>query len=159
MNVHRCSSLTLEQSAECRKRAILPRCHSHLQDIISDDDTRVKLQRHAQHWRGVAEPSYSDPHILPPTYSLHIMVHTAAPITSHRLFNNTLIFLLIRSPQCQCVCLSGHADTLRVSFWTPIGRGLGFQTGWQSRPFARSGCRPNAVLRPLLCDDSKSQIA
>ena len=70
------------------------------QDIISDDDTRVKLRRQAQHWRGVtavadssplvkelspAEPSsYSNPDILPPAYSLH----TAAPITSNRLITD-----------------------------------------------------------------------
>jgi hypothetical protein len=100
--------------------------------------------------------SYSNPHILPLAYSLHTQHPISANclILSNRLqiFNNTFILLLIQPPPR--VCSSGHAETLRPPFWTPIGRGLGFQAGWYHGCFARSGCRPNAILRPLLCDDS-----
>ena len=53
-----------------------PQSYVHIsQDTISDDDTRVKLRRQAQHWRGVRAIVYTPPLVkeLPPAEPLLII--------------------------------------------------------------------------------------
>ena len=142
------------------------------QDIISDDDTRVKLRRQAQHWRGVtavadssplvkelppAEPSsYSNPHILPPAYSLH----TAAPISSNRLITDYKSSITpsssYLSDPLNAYAHLGMPKPFVHLFGSPLDLALDSRLAGNHGRFARSGCRPNAILRPLLCDDSDS---
>ena len=142
------------------------------QDIISDDDTRVKLRRQAQHWRGVtavadssplvkelppAEPSsYSNPHILPPAYSLH----TAEPISSNRLITDYKSSITpsssYLSDPLNAYAHLGMPKPFVHLFGPPLDLALDSRLAGNHGRFARSGCRPNAILRPLLCDNSDS---
>ncbi|KAF7419436.1 hypothetical protein PC9H_002026 [Pleurotus ostreatus] len=147
-------------------------------DIINHPETREKLQQHAQRWRGVTAISpgqetlttvrpvhvphspYSNPSVRPPSFALH----TTAPIPNDQLIApypslitpsaaylsdplNAYAHLGIPKP---FVHLIGHPlDVALDSRWR----------GDKSR-FARNGCRPNAVLRPMLCSrspDTKAQ--
>jgi hypothetical protein len=142
------------------------------QDIISDDDTRVKLRRQAQHWRGVTavadssplvkelpsaeNSSYSNPHILPPSYSLH----TAAPISSNRLITDYKSSITpsssYLSDPLNAYAHLGMPKPFVHLFGPPLDVALDSRLAGNHGRFARSGCRPNAILRPLLCDDSDS---
>ncbi|KAF4585096.1 hypothetical protein EYR40_001932 [Pleurotus pulmonarius] len=146
-------------------------------DIINHPETREKLQQHAQRWRGVTAISpvqetlttvrpvhvphspYSNPSVRPPSFALH----TTAPIPNDQLIApypslitpsatylsdplNAYAHLGIPKP---FVHLIGHPlDVALDSRWR----------GDKSR-FARNGCRPNAVLRPMLCSRSSDTRA
>ena len=83
------------------------------------------------------EYTYRRPHLFqPPHYRLQIFI-------------NTLVLLLIRPP---------HAENLRAPFWTHLVA-MDSRLASNHARFARSGCRPNAIFRPLLCDDFEFSIA
>jgi uncharacterized protein len=141
------------------------------QDIISDDDTRVKLRRQAQHWRGVtaivytpplvmelppAELSYSNPHILPPAYILH----TTAPFSSNHLITDYKSSITPSSSYLSdppnAYARLGMPKPFVHLFERQLDLALDPRLAGNHGRFARSGCRPNAILSPLLCDDSDS---
>ncbi|KAJ8503462.1 hypothetical protein ONZ45_g10843 [Pleurotus djamor] len=142
-------------------------------DVISSQETREKLQRHAQNWRGVtalASPQpeslttvkpvavpaspYANPAVRPPSFGLH----TTAPISSESLItpytsNITPSATYLSDP------LNAYAQMgVPKPFVHLIGQPLdvALDSRWQgdTSRFARSGCRPNAVLRPMVCSRS-----
>ena len=145
------------------------------QDIVPSDETRTKLRRHAQHWRGVTAvtptpapiavtelpsasihnpflPSSLNPDVLPPAYG----VHATQPISSDHLITP---FLSRITPSTSYLAdpLNAYAHLgMPKPFVHLMGPPLGValdarQVGNEGR-FVRSGCRPNAVLRPVLCE-------
>jgi hypothetical protein len=147
------------------------------QDIVPNDDTRSKLRRHAQHWRGVTAVtpsptpapiavkelpassthnplliSSSNPDVLPPAYG----VHATQPIASNNLITRYLSRI---TPSASYLAdpLNWYAHLgMPKPFVHLVGPPLGLaldarQVGNEGR-FVRSGCRPNAVLRPVLCE-------
>ncbi|KAF8956782.1 hypothetical protein BDZ97DRAFT_1670954 [Flammula alnicola] len=149
------------------------------QDIIADDETRTKLRRHAQHWRGITAvtdvssstpppitvkelPPHtthnpfltfnSNPQVLPPTYG----VHTTAPIPSDR-FITPYTSSIASSSSYLSNPLNAYAHLGMPKpfvhlFGPPLDLALDSRIVGNQGRFVRSGCRPNAVLRPVLCD-------
>lgn len=154
-------------------------------DIIPLQDTRDRLQRQAQHWRGVTALApvrvYQDPPpttILPipkssfshPTLSLNTnpsvrppsyAVHTTSPIASSDYitpYTSTIIptstyladplnsYAHLGMPK-PFVHLLGH----------PLDVTLDSRIAGDKSRFVRSGCRPNAVLRPVICPKAKQR--
>lgn len=164
------------------------------EDIIPSDETRMKLRRQAQNWRGVTavlpssspNPSassssssapnplppahpitikqipphaaynpllahHTNPDVLPPTYS----VHTTLPIPKHDLITP---FVSSITPSSKYILdpLNAYAHLgMPKPYVHLVGRPLDVAldargVGNEGR-FVRSGCRPNAVLRPVLC--------
>ncbi|KAF8644371.1 hypothetical protein AX16_008504 [Volvariella volvacea WC 439] len=169
-----------------------PWTHSYIpiaQDIIPSSDTRDKLRRQAQHWRGITALSPSSPnpmaavylppnHPAPPTsvqplpsssynhpalslYTNHSVrppsysVHTTTPIQSKQYIAP---FVSTITPTSSYLAdpLNAYAHLgMPKPFVHLMGPPLDVAldarlTGGKSR-FVRSGCRPNAVLRPILC--------
>ena len=145
------------------------------QDIVPSDETRTKLRRQAQHWRGVTAvtptpapiavtelPSATihnpfflsslNPDVLPPAYG----VHATQPISSDHLITPYLSRI---TPSTSYLAdpLNAYAHLgMPKPFVHLMGPPLGValdarQVGNEGR-FVRSGCRPNAVLRPVLCE-------
>ncbi|KAF8147727.1 hypothetical protein B0H34DRAFT_669381 [Crassisporium funariophilum] len=142
-------------------------------DIIADTDTRLRLRRHAHHWRGITAVSNPPPptqikplpphtthnpllsphpaSIMPPTYTLH----TAAPVPSSSYIapyysRVTPSAAYLKDP------LNGYAHLGAPKPYVHLlgpplevcldARGVGGEAR-----FVRSGCRPNAVIRPVVC--------
>ncbi|KDR68990.1 hypothetical protein GALMADRAFT_77771, partial [Galerina marginata CBS 339.88] len=137
------------------------------QDIIPNDETRTKLRRQAQHWRGItavtASPVpptsthnpllsfHTHPGVLPPTYGLH----TTLPIPASRLitpYTSTI------TPSASYLAdpLNAYAHLGMPKPYVhlvgpPLDVALDARGAGGEGRFVRNGCRPNAVLRPVLC--------
>ncbi|KAL0952277.1 hypothetical protein HGRIS_006567 [Hohenbuehelia grisea] len=171
-----------------------PWTHSYVpitHDIIPHQDTRNRLKRQAQQWRGVtalspitsldstpitlprdsflassttaiqplspssfSHPTLSlntNPSVRPPSYALHATSpipseHFIAPYTS--TITPSASYL---SDPLNAYAHIGMPKPFVHLLQPPFDFALDSRiTGNQSR-FARSGCRPNAVLRPVLC--------
>ncbi|CAA7271813.1 unnamed protein product [Cyclocybe aegerita] len=154
------------------------------EDIITNDETRAKLRRQAHHWRGVtavADSSSpppttikelpplsiqnpflalnSNPHVLPPTYGLH----TTAPIPSNNLITPYKSSI---APSAQYLSdpLNAYAHLGMPKPFVhligpPLDVALDSRLAGNHGRFVRSGCRPNAVLRPVLCERDKNKPA
>lgn len=142
-----------------------PWTHSYVPittDIIPQRETRDKLTRQAQHWRGVTAiappvtvtplPSYS---VRPPSYSLH----TTTPIpSSHLITPYTSTITSTSSYLSDPLNAYAHLG-MPKPFVHLLGHPLDVTldariTGDKAR-FVRSGCRPNAVLRPVMCEGAE----
>lgn len=146
-------------------QAYIPITH----DIIPLPQTRDKLRRQAQHWRGItalAPPTHTTPHttihplpapptsILPPSYTLHtthpvpaaalIAPYTSTITPSATYLADPLNAYAHLSMPKPFVHLLGH----------PLDLSLDARLAGGDARWARSGCRPNAVLRPVLCTDA-----
>jgi len=147
----------------------------HIAQDIVPSETRTKLRRHAQHWQGVtaATPtptpiavtelpplsihsplllSSSNPYVLPPPYG----VHATQPISPNH-FITPYLSRITPSTSYLADPLNAYAHLgMPKPFVHLMGPPLGLALdarqvgngGW----FVRSGCRPNAVLRPVLCE-------
>jgi hypothetical protein len=152
-------------------------------DIVPQQDTRLKLQRQAQHWRGVTALApirvYQDPPpttILPlpkssfshPTLSLNTnpsvrppsyAMHTTTPIASSH-FITPYASTIVPTSTYLADPLNAYAHLgMPKPFVHLLGHPLDVTldsriTGDKGR-FVRSGCRPNAVLRPVICPKAK----
>ncbi|KAJ3505400.1 hypothetical protein NLJ89_g7437 [Agrocybe chaxingu] len=150
------------------------------EDIITNDETRAKLRRQAHHWRGVtavADSSSpppttikelpplsiqnpflalnSNPYVLPPTYGLH----TTAPIPSKSLITPYKSSI---APSAQYLSdpLNAYAHLGMPKPFVhligpPLDVALDSRLVGNHGRFVRNGCRPNAVLRPVLCERDK----
>jgi uncharacterized protein len=160
-----------------------PWTHSYIpitQDIIPHKDTRDKLRKQAQHWRGITAltPAYQfpaqqqqqqqqkqkprttihplppaphTPQILPPSYALH----TTTPVPSSDLIT-PYVSTITPSASYLSDPLNAYAHLgMPKPFVHLLGSPLDLAldarvTGGEGR-WVRSGCRPNAVLRPVVC--------
>ncbi|KAF8637223.1 hypothetical protein AX17_002974 [Amanita inopinata Kibby_2008] len=147
-------------------------------DIIPHKDTREKLRRQAQHWRGVTAlddqaprtsvrplPSsslsspalslYTNPSVRPPSYALH----TSSSIPSEHLITSykstiTPSSSYLSDPLNSYAHLGMPRPFVHL-IGPPLDLALDSRIAGNSARFARNGCRPNAVLRPFLCPHSK----
>ncbi|RDB18892.1 SET domain-containing protein 3 [Hypsizygus marmoreus] len=143
-----------------------PWSHSYVhitEDVVPTVSTREKLQRHAQNWRGitaidpfppppvVVHPLPDSACVRPPAYA----VHTTAPIPSEAIitpFTSTI------TPSSEYLAdpLNAYAHLGMPKPFVhlvgpPLDLALDARIAGDSARFVRSGCRPNAVLRPVLC--------
>jgi len=176
-----------------------PWTHSYVhitQDIIPHQETREKLLRQAQHWRGVtalspsspfdttpertpdyplpqttiqplphsslSHPSLSlnaNPSIRPPSYALH----TTTPIPSAHLitpFTSTIVpSSTYLSDPLNAYAHLGMPKPFVHLMGAPLDLTLDSRITGDKGRFVRSGCRPNAVLRPVLCSNAKPDEA
>ncbi|KIL59822.1 hypothetical protein M378DRAFT_168826 [Amanita muscaria Koide BX008] len=143
-------------------------------DIIPHDDTREKLSRQAHHWRGItalddqpsktalqplpsssfSNPALSlctNPSVRPPSY----VVHTSASIPSEHLiapYKSTITpSSSYLSDPLNSYAHLGMPKPFVHLFGHPLDLALDSRITGNSARFVRSGCRPNAVLRPFLC--------
>ena len=147
-----------------------PWTHSYVpitKDIIPHPEIRDKLRNKARQWRGVTaitnplpapttiQPIPSQhPHLIrPPSYALH----TTSPIPSSS-FITPYMSTITPSSTYLSDPLNAYAH---LGMPKPFVHLLGGPydltldarvTGSESR-WVRSGCRPNSVLRPVLCKD------
>ncbi|KAF8888480.1 hypothetical protein CPB84DRAFT_1684214 [Gymnopilus junonius] len=145
------------------------------EDIIPNDETRYKLRKQAQNWRGVTaistpppavavkelppQTTYnpllthnSNPNVLPPTYG----VHTTLPIPTDRLITPftsaiTPSVAYLADPLNAYAHLGLPKPHVHL-LGPPLDVALDARLVGNYGRFVRSGCRPNAVLRPVLCD-------
>lgn len=155
-------------------------------DLVPNSNTRDRLKRLAQHWRGVTAldspttpiqlspdaippapqtsirplpvsayshplSSNSNPSVLPPSYALH----TTQPISSSTLiapYTSTIVpsNVYLSDPLNSYAHLSLPKPFVHL-FGPPLDVALDARTTGRESRFVRSGCRPNAILRPLLC--------
>ncbi|KXN90228.1 SET domain-containing protein 3 [Leucoagaricus sp. SymC.cos] len=184
--IRRSSAISEPQSAKRRRRPSdhteQPATQSYVPihaDIVHPDAC-ASLRRHAAHWRGVSAlapvvlppdhippptalrqlPSpampFTNPDVLPPAFALHTTA--AIPANSYIApFTSTI------TPSSSYLAdpLNAYAHLgMPKPFVHLIGPPLDLAldarlSGHKSR-FVRSGCRPNAVLRPTLCQQSSS---
>jgi hypothetical protein len=177
-----------------------PWSHSYVpiaHDIIPHQDTRDKLRRQAQHWRGVtalqsqamyspfsmtpvrllddtlphttiqplpnssfSHPTLSlntNPSVRPPAYA----VHTTSPIPSAHLitpYTSTIIpsSAYLANPLNAYAHLGMPKPFVHL-LGSPLDITLDSRIAGDKGRFVRSGCRPNAVLRPVLCSGAKNR--
>ncbi|KAJ8581106.1 hypothetical protein M405DRAFT_854889 [Rhizopogon salebrosus TDB-379] len=146
-------------------------------DIISQE-AHVRLRRQAQAWRGVTalSPPPTNPHrtriqsvppapspsqlhtnplVRPPTYSLH----TTMPVPSSSYIAP---FTCAITPSASYLAdpLNAYAHLGMPKPFVhlmgpPLDVALDARVVGDEGRFARNGCRPNAVLRPVLCSKAK----
>ncbi|TDL21014.1 hypothetical protein BD410DRAFT_696983, partial [Rickenella mellea] len=141
------------------------------EDIVPHTSTRDKLRQHARGWRGVSalSPSPEDPltktkvvpippskddltaSIRPPSYGLQ----TTLPIPQTELiapFKSTIVpsGVYLSDPLNAYAHLGMPKPHVHI-VPPPLSLALDARTAGNEARFARSGCRPNAVLRPVLC--------
>lgn len=146
-------------------------------DIV-DKDAHVRLRRQAQAWRGVTalSPPPTNPHrtqiqsvppapcpsqlhtnplVRPPTYSLH----TTTPVASSSYIAP---FTCSITPSASYLAdpLNAYAHLGMPKPFVhlmgpPLDVALDARVVGDQGRFARNGCRPNAVLRPVLCSKAK----
>lgn len=147
-----------------------PWTHSYIpitKDIIPHPETRDKLRNKARQWRGVTAISNplpapttiqpippQHPHLIrPPSYALH----TTSPIPSSS-FITPYPSTITPSSTYLSDPLNAYAHLgMPKPFVHLVGGPYDLTldarvTGSESR-WVRSGCRPNSVLRPVLCKD------
>ena len=156
-------------------------------DVVPHQDTRDKLRRHAQHWRGItalssspttpirlspstlpvrtslhplptssfAHPtlSHTNPAVRPPSYVLH----TTSPVPqSHYIapFRSTITpSSAYLSDPLNAYAHLGLPKPFVHLLGAPLDLSLDARIAGSKSRFVRSGCRPNAVLRPVICND------
>jgi hypothetical protein len=150
-----------------------PATHSYV-PIATDNvhpDARATLRRYSKDWRGLSALTthsqltlrqippaslcipYSNPDVLPPTYSLHtttaISAHDfIAPFTSSIIPSSSYL-----ADPLNAYTHLGMPKPFVHLIGPPFDLALDARLSGDRSRFARSGCRPNAILRPMLCDD------
>ncbi|GLB41399.1 putative SET (Su(var)3-9, Enhancer-of-zeste, Trithorax) domain containing protein [Lyophyllum shimeji] len=139
-------------------------------DIVPARETRDKLTRHAQPWRGITALTPFPPPIPPPV-ALHAVrhppnhhhavrpptyaVHTTAPVPSASMiapFTSTITSsAAYLSDPLNAYPHLGLPKPFVHLFGPPFDVALDARTAGGETRFVRSGCRPNAVLRHVLC--------
>ncbi|KAF8064469.1 hypothetical protein FPV67DRAFT_224442 [Lyophyllum atratum] len=152
-----------------------PWSHSyvHIQDdILPARETREKLLRHAQSWRGITAvapfPPPSPPvavHPLPdpdPVRPPAYVVHTTAPVQCEGLiapFTSTITpSATYLSDPLNAYAHLGLPKPFVHLIGPPLDLALDARIAGDSARYVRSGCRPNAVLRPVLCPRSSVSV-
>lgn len=135
-------------------------------NIVASTQTRTHLLLAAQHWRGVSAvtPYAAHPPALhpaptpslasPPAYSFH----TTAPLAKESLIT-PLTSTITPSSAYLADPLNAYAHLgLPKPFvhliGPPLDLALDARMAGDDARWVRSGCRPNAVLRPVLCDST-----
>jgi hypothetical protein len=154
-------------------------------DVVPNREARQRLERAARGWRGITAldlpevelhlsrtllqplpPSFisqsphsicTNPHVRPPSFSLHTAQSVPrsamiSPYPSTILPSSTYL-----SDPLNAYAHLGMPKPFVHLIGPPLDLALDSRiTGSEAR-FARSGCRPNAVLRPMICNQSKDR--
>ena len=156
-----------------------------LKDVVPNREAHQRLERAAHGWRGVTAlelpevelhpprtvvqplpPSFlsqspyslcSNPHVRPPSFALH----TAQPVPRSAMitpYPSTIIpSSAYLSDPLNAYAHLGMPKPFVHLIGPPLDLALDSRiTGGEAR-FARSGCRPNAVLRPMICNRPKDR--
>ncbi|KAF8627262.1 hypothetical protein AX15_004454 [Amanita polypyramis BW_CC] len=152
-------------------------------DIVPHQDTREKLRRQAQHWRGITAledhqghktavrplpPSsfshptlslYTNPSVRPPSYAVHTSTsipsdHLITPYTSTIAPSSSYL-----SDPLNSYAHLGMPKPFVHLIGPPLDVSLDSRTAGNSARFVRNGCRPNAVLRPFLCKNKSESLS
>ena len=154
-------------------------------DVVPNREARQRLERAARGWRGITAldlpevelntsrtvlqplpPSFisqsphsicTNPHVRPPSFSLH----TAQPVPRSAMItpypSTILPSSTYLSDPLNAYAHLGMPKPFVHLIGPPLDLALDSRiTGSEAR-FARSGCRPNAVLRPMICNHSKDK--
>ncbi|KAH9966324.1 hypothetical protein BGW80DRAFT_733576 [Lactifluus volemus] len=99
--------------------------------------------------------SHTNPSVLPPSYA----VHTTHPIPSSKFitpYTSTIIpSSAYLSDPLNAYAHHGMPKPFVHLFGPPLDIALDSRITGNEARFVRSGCRPNAVLRPMICPHSK----
>ncbi|KAH8989042.1 hypothetical protein EDB86DRAFT_2008934 [Lactarius hatsudake] len=99
--------------------------------------------------------SHTNPSVRPPSYSMH----TIQPILSSKLitpFTSTIIpSSAYLSDPLNAYAHHGMPKPFVHLFGPPLDVALDARITGNEARFVRSGCRPNAVLRPMICSPTK----
>ncbi|KAF8261837.1 hypothetical protein EI94DRAFT_1745077 [Lactarius quietus] len=100
--------------------------------------------------------SHTNPSVRPPSYSMH----TIQPISSSKLitpYTSTIIpSSAYLSDPLNAYAHHGMPKPFVHLFGPPLDVALDARITGNEARFVRSGCRPNAVLRPMLCPRTKA---
>lgn len=164
------------------------------QNIFPHQETKDRLRRQAQHWRGVtalSSPSSPPPATHPFDASpVHFSLLPSAASTSiHPLRSDSLPAHSVLPPTYATLTTSPIPSTSFITPFTstvipsssylsdplnayahhgmpkpfvhllgpPLDVALDARVAGDEGRFVRSGCRPNAVLRPVICEESKER--
>jgi PHD-finger len=151
-------------------------------DIVPHRQTQEKLERAAHSWRGVtalqvseqdlhpprttvqplpvssfSHPTLSlctNPSVRPPSYA----VHTAEPVPRSRMitpYHSTIIpSSVYLSDTLNAYAHLGMPKPFVHLIGPPLDLALDSRITGDTSRFLRSGCKPNAVLRPMICPKS-----
>ncbi|KAN0129448.1 hypothetical protein V8E53_012780 [Lactarius tabidus] len=101
--------------------------------------------------------SHTNPSVRPPSYS----VHTVQPISSSKLitpYTSTIIpSSAYLSDPLNAYAHHGMPKPFVHLFGPPLDVALDARITGNEARFVRSGCRPNAVLRPMICKTTEEQ--
>ncbi|KZP29473.1 hypothetical protein FIBSPDRAFT_727345, partial [Athelia psychrophila] len=138
-------------------------------DLVPQHSTRDQLTRHAQNWRGVTAiappppppiavasvPHPSASSARPPSYALH----TTGPVPPASLIapyastvTSTSAYL---ADPLNAYAHLGMPKPFVHLLGPPLDVALDARIAGNEARFARSGCKPNAALRPVLCDSEE----
>jgi uncharacterized protein len=143
-------------------------------NIVPQLDIRDKLRRYAQNWRGVSAldnivskastakvlpiktPSSA---VRPPSYALHTTssvpaAHFLAPFTS----TITSSAAYLADPLNGYPHLGAPKPFVHL-IGPPLDLALDARQAGNEARWARNGCRPNAVLKPVLCPEERHKRA
>ncbi|KAI0029198.1 hypothetical protein K488DRAFT_80307 [Vararia minispora EC-137] len=146
-------------------------------DDVLDDHTRTRLRSQACDWRGLSAldpvivdappppaqthvqpvpcPPTSPSSVRPPSYA----VRTREPIPRARFisqFTSTIVpSAAYLSDPLNAYAVHGMPRPFVHLVGQPLNLALDARVSGNDARFVRSGCRPNAVLRPVLCPASK----
>ncbi|KAF9026124.1 hypothetical protein BDZ89DRAFT_1067786 [Hymenopellis radicata] len=138
------------------------------EDIVPQPETRKRLREHASSWRGVSALSPSPSHlrstpdssssILPPSYTLH----TSNPVPPET-YLSPFVSSITPSAAYLADPLNAYAHLGMPKpfvhlFGPPLDLALDTRLVGNKSRWVRSGCRPNAVLRPMLCSSSSEEL-
>jgi hypothetical protein len=150
-----------------------------LKDVVPNREARQRLERAARGWRGVTAldlpegelhppgtvlqplpPSFlsqsphsicSNPHVRPPSFSLH----TAQPVPRSAMItpypSTVLPSSTYLSDPLNAYAHLGMPKPFVHLIGPPLDLALDSRITGNEARFARSGCRPNAILRPMIC--------
>lgn len=154
-------------------------------DVVFNREARQRLERSARGWRGVTAldlpevelhppravlqplpPSLisqsphsicTNPHVRPPSYSLH----TSQPVPRSAMitpYPSTIIpSSTYLSDPLNVYAHLGMPKPFVHLIGPPLDLALDSRITGNEARFARSGCRPNAVLRPMICHRPKDR--
>lgn len=146
-------------------------------DVVPHRQTRDKLERAAHSWRGVtaldpparttlqplpassfSHPTLSlctNPAVRPPSYA----VHAAEPIPREKMitpYHSTIIpSSAYLADTLNAYAHLGMPKPFVHLVGPPLDLALDARITGDSSRFVRNGCKPNAVLRPMVCPKSK----
>ena len=133
----------------------LDNTHVVLSPSLSPSPTSIRPLPHSSFSHPVLS-SHTNPSVRPPSYSMH----TVQPISSSKFitpYTSTIIpSSAYLSDPLNAYAHHGMPKPFVHLFGPPLDVALDARITGNEARFVRSGCRPNAVLRPMICPRAKA---